>query len=75
MTEYPDKALFSGIKSFQKDNNIKVDGVILPEGETESSLNNSIEVAGGSPIFRCTLCSAPHGGVFGSICPYCAAKT
>lgn len=34
-----DNDMFSGIRQLQKDNGLKVDGVINPEGETSSAMN------------------------------------
>jgi biotin carboxyl carrier protein len=39
ITPYTDEALFLGIKSLQKANGLKVDGIIKPEGETETTMN------------------------------------
>ncbi len=41
LTPYPDQPLFDGIRSFQKDNDLKVDGVMNPKGETEATLNKN----------------------------------
>ncbi len=41
--EMPDKPLFDGIKNFQKDNDLKVDGVMNPGGETEEKLDSKIK--------------------------------
>ncbi|MCP4395673.1 MAG: peptidoglycan-binding protein, partial [Alphaproteobacteria bacterium] len=35
ITEIPDQDMFKGIKSFQKENNLRVDGIMKPGGETE----------------------------------------
>ena len=40
LTPYPDQTLFDGIRSYQKDKGLTVDGYMLPAGETEKSLNN-----------------------------------
>lgn len=37
--EFTDEDMFSGISKFQKDNKLKVDGVIKPGGETEKKIN------------------------------------
>lgn len=39
MTKFSDGEMFSGIRSFQKEKNLKVDGVMKPQGETESAFN------------------------------------
>ena len=38
-TPYPDEKLFQAIKSFQKDEGLKVDGVMKPQGETIKALS------------------------------------
>ncbi len=38
LTRYPDTKLFEGIKDFQTDYGLKVDGVMKPGGETENAL-------------------------------------
>ncbi|MGJ3260417.1 MAG: peptidoglycan-binding domain-containing protein [Rhodospirillales bacterium] len=45
MTPYPDEPLFDGIKAYQEANNLKVDGVMKPGGETEKSINERVEAA------------------------------
>ena len=37
VTDFPDRALFSAIKAFQKSKGLRVDGVMRPEGETENA--------------------------------------
>lgn len=39
MTHYPDSRLFAGIKSFQCDQGLTVDGEMHPGGDTEDALN------------------------------------
>lgn len=39
MTKFTDGGMFEGIKAFQKDNKLKVDGIMKPQGETESKIN------------------------------------
>lgn len=39
LTAYPDQQMFSAIKKFQKNNGLKVDGVIETDGETLNALN------------------------------------
>lgn len=50
LSPYPTEKLFHSIKSFQKDNSLKVDGVIKPDGPTQKTikdrLNESAEKAG-----------------------------
>ncbi len=38
ITPYTDEALFDGIKQYQKDKGLKVDGIIKPDGETMQTL-------------------------------------
>jgi hypothetical protein len=40
--------LFDGIRKYQKDAALKVDGYMLPQGETEQSVNKSLARKGGS---------------------------
>lgn len=42
MTQYPDDELFDGIKTYQKKNNLTVDGVMKRDGETLQSLNKEL---------------------------------
>lgn len=39
LTKFPDEPLFNGIKRFQADHGLRVDGVVKPGGETEATLN------------------------------------
>lgn len=77
LTPYPDTKLFEGIKNFQKKNDLKVDGVVNPEGETILQLNkyrHSI-LSARTPTLRCTECGGPHGGSAGDMCPDCDKKS
>jgi len=38
ISQFPDRALFDAIKAYQKHQGLKVDGVMKPEGETETSI-------------------------------------
>jgi peptidoglycan hydrolase-like protein with peptidoglycan-binding domain len=38
ITPYPDTSMIDGIKKFQKENGLKVDGVMKPQGSTETAL-------------------------------------
>ncbi len=42
MTNFTDNQMFDGIRNFQADEGLKVDGVMKPEGETENKLNEII---------------------------------
>ncbi|MBP5858655.1 peptidoglycan-binding protein [Marivibrio halodurans] len=69
ITEYPDTPMFEGIKRFQKDNGLRVDGLMRPKGPTETQL------AARSPRYTCSRCGALHGGVFSpSLCHRCWVK-
>ncbi len=75
LTPYPDDQLFKSIKNYQEENDLKIDGIMRPDGETIRSLNKTIKnIAGRSPIIRCTVCGGPHGGSQGDICPDCSVK-
>lgn len=39
LTSFTDNQMFAGIRNFQKEKGLKVDGVIKPEGETENKIN------------------------------------
>ncbi|MCB1650752.1 MAG: hypothetical protein KDI46_01735 [Alphaproteobacteria bacterium] len=39
---YPDKRLFHSIQAFQKDNDLKTDGVIKPEGPTHETIKKEL---------------------------------
>ncbi len=42
MTPWPDHQLFDGIRSFQREKNLTVDGYMKPQGETEQALNEAV---------------------------------
>lgn len=46
LTPHPDQPLFDGIRDYQKDNALTVDGYMLPGGETEQSVNFSLATSG-----------------------------
>ena len=46
LTPYPDQGLFDGIKKFQKDNDLTVDGVMQPAGETATALGGILSGLG-----------------------------
>ena len=72
MTEYPDQQLIDAIKGFQHANNLQIDGVMKPNGETESKLLTQDQVA---MTYWCGVCGAPHGGVNSpGICWQCWGK-
>jgi ABC-type glycerol-3-phosphate transport system substrate-binding protein len=80
ITEIPDKAMMDGIKSFQKDNDLQVDGIMRPEGETETALNSRIKSSSNEEdvavaYYVCTCCGARHGGVYSpKLCHFCYNK-
>ena len=43
ITNFTDNQMFDGIRNFQENNGLKVDGVMKPDGETEKKLNEIIE--------------------------------
>lgn len=72
MTEYPDQQLFEAIRQFQRDNGLRVDGMMRPDGETERHILNQDEVA---MTYWYSVCGAPHGGVYSpNICWQCWNK-
>ncbi|MBC7951845.1 MAG: peptidoglycan-binding protein [Rhodospirillaceae bacterium] len=40
--DWTDDAMFNGIRSFQKDKGLKVDGLMRPGGPTETAINNQM---------------------------------
>jgi len=42
LTPYPDQPMIDGIKSFQRKNKLRVDGVMKPDGPTLKSLNQTL---------------------------------
>lgn len=42
LSSYPEDALVSSVKSYQKDRGLSIDGVINPEGETHSSIKKDL---------------------------------
>ncbi len=43
ITPWPDTPMFEGIKAFQKDKDLKVDGLMKPGGPTEKALNREVK--------------------------------
>lgn len=43
ITKFTDSLMFDGIRKFQQDNKLKVDGVMKPEGETETAFNKLLK--------------------------------
>jgi hypothetical protein len=80
LTPYPDKTLFKSIRAFQKENDLKADGVIHPDGPTLKTINalyfveNELPAVRG-PVLRCPECGGPHGGSKGDLCPECFVKS
>lgn len=48
LSPYGDRQLFQSIKSFQKDNALKVDGIINPDGPTQKSIKEKLAENKGS---------------------------
>jgi peptidoglycan hydrolase-like protein with peptidoglycan-binding domain len=69
----PNEPLFQAIEAFQRASGLAVDGAIDPEGETQEALNKAYGKVR-TPILRCIVCGAPHGGSQGALCPDCAKK-
>ena len=64
MTPYPDDNLFDAIERYQRREGLQVDGVMKPDGETESRMQRLLlSIA----TFRCIICGAWHGSVFSPI--------
>lgn len=42
LTEFPDRPMIDGVKSFQRDQNLQVDGVMKPDGPTIKRLNDTL---------------------------------
>lgn len=75
--DWTDDSMFNGIKAFQKDNILKVDGLMRPGGPTEAAINLQLadtqkQENGTKPPLRpgqmsrphdaCTQCPTPEGG-------------
>jgi len=43
VTQFPDRALFAAVRSFQKAQGLKVDGVMKPAGETETAIQKQAQ--------------------------------
>lgn len=43
ITNFTDNQMFDGIRRFQADNKLQVDGIIKPAGETETKINEKIK--------------------------------
>lgn len=81
--DWTDDATFDGIRSFQKDHRLKVDGLMRPGGPTESTINQRLagleggqgEEPPGAATYRCSVCGAWHGGVYSpNVCWQCWGK-
>ena len=72
MTVFPDRQLFDAIKRYQRDHDLRVDGIVKPGGETERHLLGLDQAA---MTYWCRVCGAPHGGVYSpNICWQCWNK-
>jgi hypothetical protein len=52
VTPYPDADMFEGIEDFQDDFDLRKDGVMTPNGETERKLNEVIDLSRSAPEIR-----------------------
>lgn len=43
MTKFGDNEMFDGIRKFQTDNKLKIDGVMKPAGETQNAVNSALK--------------------------------
>lgn len=43
MTKFTDNQMFDGIRSFQNDRKLKIDGVMKPDGETQNAVNSALK--------------------------------
>ena len=43
ISQFPDRAMFDAIKAFQNSQGLKVDGVMKPEGETETAIKSQAQ--------------------------------
>ena len=43
ISQFPDRAMFDALKAFQKSQGLKVDGVMKPEGETETAIKEQAQ--------------------------------
>lgn len=50
LTQYPDARMIDGIKMYQKKNNLNIDGVMNPDGETVKSINDELTNNGAAHI-------------------------
>ena len=72
---YPDSGLFAGIKAFQKNKALKVDGVMNRGGETEIAMGMGRYVCPGLPHPYMDGCGRRHEGVYSTTyCQDCYIK-
>ncbi|MBD3660997.1 MAG: peptidoglycan-binding protein [Arenibacter algicola] len=72
MTEFPDHQMIDAVKQYQRENGLRVDGVMKPDGETERHMLDNYDTA---MTYWCRVCGAPHGGVHSpNICWQCWNK-
>lgn len=76
LTKYPDTHLYNAVREFQRDENLRIDGVMRPDGETIQALNSKLPDHPGvkRPDMRCPVCGGWHGGSMGDLCPDCTSK-
>ncbi|BAE52836.1 peptidoglycan-binding domain-containing protein [Paramagnetospirillum magneticum] len=49
LTPWPDTPMFDGIKNFQKDHDLEVDGIMHPDGPTVTTMNKGLAQGEDSP--------------------------
>lgn len=76
ITEFADESMFSAIKKFQKKNDLKIDGILKPNGETQDKLSDELKnkLGARSPTLWCINCGGPHAGTYGDVCRWCFIK-
>ena len=47
LSPYPDRAMFGGIKDFQRKNSLEVDGIVKPNGPTAFKMSKQLAASGG----------------------------
>lgn len=81
--DWTDDPMFNGIRAFQKDNSLKIDGFMRPGGPTEQAIQQRLasvpepksDEPPGAATYRCSACGAWHGGVYSpNVCWQCWNK-
>lgn len=72
MTPYPDRDLFDAIRDFQSAKDLRVDGIMKPDGETEREVLKGADLAS---MTKRRHCPAIYGGVYHPfVCSACYSK-